>query len=151
MLKRVLARYPNDIRVIFRHYPLDTTCNPDLTQQLHPSSCEAAQAAECAGEQGQFWPYADQLFTDQKRYTAQDLATYAGRLGLDMAQFNTCLTEGRGREAVRQDVEEANRIKVKKTPTLVVNGRKIEGGLSPAQFAVVIAVEKRRGKGKRNT
>jgi protein-disulfide isomerase len=148
VLKNVLTRHPNDIRVIFRHYPLDTTCNPDLKQQVHPSACEAAQAAECAGEQGQFWPYADLLFADQRRYSAQDLEAYASRLGLDMGRFKGCLAEGRGREAVRQDVEEANRIKVQVTPTLVVNGHKIEGGLSAEQFAVVIAVEKRRARGK---
>jgi protein-disulfide isomerase len=149
VLKTVRAQYPNDVRVIFRHYPLDTTCNPDLTRQMHPGSCQAAQAAECAGEQGQFWPYGDLLFADQKPYTAQDLETYATRLGLDMARFKGCLVQGRGREAVRQDVDEAIRIEVKRTPTLVVNGRKIEGGLSPEQFAVVIAFEKRRTLGKR--
>lgn len=148
MLKNALASYPNDVRVIFRHYPLDTTCNPNLTRQAHPSACQAAQAAECAGEQGKFWPYADLLFADQKPYTAQDLEAYAGMLGLDMARFKGCLAEGRGREAVWQDVEEASRIKVKVTPTLIVNGRKIEGGLSPEQFAVVIAIEKRRAVGK---
>lgn len=144
----MLARYPNDVRVIFHHYPLDVTCNPDLTRQVHPGAFQAAQAAECAGEQGKFWPYADLLYADQKLYTVQDLETYAGMLGLDMVRFKGCLAEGRGREAVRQDVEEANRIKVKVTPTLIINGRKIEGGLSPEQFAVVIAIEKRRAMGK---
>lgn len=148
MLKNVLARYPNDVRVIFRHYPLDTTCNPNLTRQVHPSSCQAAQAAECADEQGKFWPYTDLLFADQKPYTAQTLEDYASVLGFDMARFKGCLVEGRGREAVRQDIEEANRISVNVTPTLIVNGRKIDGGLSAEQFAMVIAVEKRRAMGK---
>ncbi len=142
MLKEVLGRYPDDVRVVLRHYPLDTACNPDLKRQLHPTACLAAQAAECAGEQGAFWSYADRLFGNQGVYSFKDLEAYARELGLDGARFRNCLIEGRGREWVRQDLEEARRIDVRVTPTLIINGRKKEGGLSPEQFAWIIALEK---------
>lgn len=135
---------PNEIRLIFRHYPLDSECNYTLSHQVHPASCAAAIAAECAGEQGKFWEYADLLFADQKQYTRQDLETYAGGLSLDMARFNACLDDGHTRQFIRQDVEEAERVGVKATPTLVINGRLIEG-LPPAQKLLsLLAVEKQQ-------
>ena len=144
MLKQVLQSNPTDVRLIFRHYPLDKECNPSLSQQVHPASCIAAFAAECAGEQGKFWEYADLLFVDQKAYTRQDLETYAGALSLDIARFNACLDEGRTKVRIQEDVEEAAKVGIKATPTLVVNGRLIEGLPSPDQFATLLAIEKRQ-------
>jgi len=148
VLRQVLASNPTDVRVVFRHYPLDNECNPALSRQVHPSSCIAAFAAECAGEQGKFWEYANLLFVDQKAYTRQDLETYAGALSLDIARFNACLNEGRARIRIQEDIEEAARVGIKATPTLVINGHLIEGLPSPAQLAAVLAIEKRQAANK---
>jgi len=144
VLKQVRNNHPNDIRVVFHHYPLDQDCNPGLSRQVHAGSCTAAFAAECAAEQGKFWEYADLLFVDQKVYTRQDLETYAGALSLDINRFNACLNEGRTKLYVQQDIDEAGRVGIKATPTLVINGRLIEGLPSPEQFATLLALEKKQ-------
>ena len=144
MLKQVLNSNPTGVRLIFRHYPLDRECNPSLSQQVHPNSCVAAFAAECAGEQGKFWEYTDLLFVDQREYTRQDLETYAGARSLDMGRFTACLDEGRMKTRIQEDVEEAGRVGIKATPTLVINGHLIEGLPSPDQFATLLAIEKKQ-------
>ncbi|MGH7960778.1 MAG: thioredoxin domain-containing protein, partial [Candidatus Binatia bacterium] len=149
VLSQLLAQYPDDVRIIFRHYPLDRDCNSDLPRQVHPGACAAALAAECAGEQGKFWEYANLLFTDQKEYTRQDLTTYAGAVSLDMSRFNTCLADGRMQNIISQDVEEAQRINVKATPTLVINGHLIEGLPSPQQLASLLTLEKQQAGQKK--
>jgi protein-disulfide isomerase len=144
VLKQVLNKNPADVRLVFHHYPLDKECNPTLSQQVHPGSCVASAAAECAGEQGKFWEYADLLFIDQKVYSRQDLETYAGALSLDMSRFNTCLDDGHVKTRIQADIEEAGRVGIKATPTLVVNGHLIEGLPSPDQFATMLALEKKQ-------
>jgi protein-disulfide isomerase/uncharacterized membrane protein len=139
---------PDKVRVIFRHYPLDQACNSALSQQVHPSACAGAFAAECAGEQGKFWEYADLLFADQKQYTRQDLQTYARTAGLDVERFTQCMNEGRTATLVKADVEEAERINVKATPTLVINGRMIEGLPPPQRLALILALEQQQATKK---
>lgn len=143
VLMEFVTQHPNDVRIIFRHFPLDNDCNPALSRQVHPGACAAAIASECAGEQGKFWEYAELLFSDQKQFTRQDLDTYAGTVGLEKERFNTCITSGRMKNALTEDVEEAERIGIKATPTLVVNGRLVEGLPSPQQFATLLAVTKK--------
>lgn len=144
VLKQLLAGNPNDVRVIFHHYPLDSECNPGMTQQVHAGSCAAAVAAECAGEQGKFWEYADLLFVDQKERTRADLEGLAAKLNLDKDQFQTCLSDGKVKEYIKRDMEEAERIGIKATPTFVINGHFIEGLPAGNKLASLITVEKQR-------
>jgi protein-disulfide isomerase len=106
----------------------------------------ASYAAECAGEQGKFWEYADQLFMNQNKvYSRPDLETYATAVGLNVVEFNVCMNEGRTKQFVRSDIEEAHRIGVNSTPTMVINGRVLPGAPTPEQFATIIEYEKQRG------
>jgi protein-disulfide isomerase len=144
VLKQISDGNPNDIRVIFRHYPLDSTCNPSVTVQVHPGSCAASIAAECAGSQGQFWEFADLLFADQKEYTRTDLEQLAKKLNLDAGRFQSCLDDSKTKDLIRRDVEEAERIGVKATPTFVINGHFIEGLPTANKLASLVTVERQR-------
>jgi protein-disulfide isomerase len=122
---------------------LDNECNASLPQQVHAASCLASYAVECAGEQGKFWEYADQLFMNQQKvYSRPDLEGYATTVSLNVNDFNACMNEGRTKQFVRQDIEEANRIGVNSTPTMVINGRVLPGAPTPEQFATIIEYEK---------
>lgn len=144
-LTSVLEKHATDARVVFHHYPLDNECNPSLPQQVHAASCLASYAAECAGEQGKFWEYADQLFMNQNRvYSRPDLEVYANTVGLNVNDFNACMNAGRTKQFVRNDIEEAHRIGVNSTPTLVINGRVLPGAPTPEQFAAIIDYEKQQ-------
>src|SRR5205085_2217337 len=59
---RQLMRERPDVSLVFRNFPLDTSCNAQVSHSLHPDACLAACAAECAAQQGHFWEYHDALF-----------------------------------------------------------------------------------------
>ena len=139
---------PDDVRVVFRHYPLDQQCNPGMKSQVHPGACLASIAAECAGEQGDFWGYADRLYADQTRFRRTDFEQIANNAGLDIDKFNACLDDGRTRQYVMADIEEATRLDIKGTPTLVVNGRLIKGIPPAAKLATLVTLRQQElGKG----
>jgi protein-disulfide isomerase len=108
-------------RVLFRHNPF-----------IGPESMRAAEASECAAEQGLFWEYHDALFAAQGGensgvFSDEKLTSMAHELGLDVNGFNGCLDDGKHRESIEQELEEAHHRGVTVTPTIFINGRKVEG------------------------
>ena len=98
-LKRLEDAYPKDVRVIFRHYPLN----------IHDKAPLTAEAAEAAGAQGKFWPMHDLLFERQKEWTGltreqavEALAGYARELELDVDRFSQEINSGRYSELVQR-------------------------------------------------
>ncbi len=96
----------------------------------------AAEAAECANEQGKFWEFHDKLFNGDLGTTAYQ--KYASDLGLDMAKFNDCLTSHRYAENVKADQAWATNLGVQSTPTFFVNGIPIVGAQPLASFKQLI-------------
>jgi protein-disulfide isomerase len=97
---------------------------------LGPGSVLAAQASGCANEQGRFWDYQDFLYANQKgkrqQQTADDLKRYAAAAGLDMEKFNPCLDSGKYATTVSNDTDAAERLGIDSTPTIFVNGQRVE-------------------------
>lgn len=129
-----LAGRQHQVRLVFKNYPLDMTCNDAISRQVHAGACAVAAAAECAHRQGKFWPLHDAIFAKGHDYSASQLKKDVGRLGMDEAQFNQCLASGEGMEVVRRDVAEGKRLGISSTPTFFVNGRKMPGIMTPAVF-----------------
>jgi protein-disulfide isomerase/uncharacterized membrane protein len=136
----VLHRYSQSVRIVFRHFPLDSECNPMLTVQLHREACLAAVASECAAEQGRFWQYQDVLFNNQRQLGRQSLIGYAARLGLDTSRFATCLDSPEPRARVQNDVTEAAALGVDSTPTVFINGRLVKGALEPNLLCAAVTL-----------
>lgn len=109
----------------------------------------AAAAAECAREQGKFWEYHDYLFTrqngeNQGAFEKKNLKQFARAVGLDGAQFDSCVNSDKYIEEVRKDTAAGRNAGVSGTPTTFVNGRAIVGAVPFAQFegAIVEALKK---------
>jgi protein-disulfide isomerase len=117
VMDSLLARYPADVRLVYRHYPLP----------MHGRAEPAAIAAVEAARQGAFWPYHDLLFTHQDHLTDADLAGYADSLGLDTGAFARALRERTHAGAVAADVEMGRALAVHGTPTFFVNGYRLVG------------------------
>jgi protein-disulfide isomerase len=120
------------VRVIYRNFPL-----------IGAESEEAAQAAECAGDQNKFWVYADYLFAHQEgenqgAFTKANLENFAARLGLNSEAFNACLDSGKYGGKVTQEQAEGVQRGVVATPTFFINGTRHEGLLSAQQLADLI-------------
>jgi len=130
-VQRVLSTYGDQIHFVYRHYP----------QPNHRNARPAAEAAECAAEQGQFWPYHDRLFDDQTNLSDEDLKVSAAQLGLDAAKFNACFDSRRYKADVDKDIKEADQAGVNGTPTFFVNGRILLGAQPFEEFKRVIDQE----------
>ena len=93
----------------------------------------AAEAAECANQQGVFWPYHDILYANQTgardQYSERRLLAFAEDLDLDGRQFHSCLNDGKSSAVVQQDAELAADMGVNATPTMFINGEKVEGAM----------------------
>lgn len=131
-LKQLLELYGKDIRVVFKHFPLE---------RPHPHARPAAAASECAGRQGKFWEFHDGLFDSQAGWGGHDqradpkpsFRALAKSLKLDPASFEACLADPAPDKAVAEDMTEGDRRWVQSTPTFFVNGRRFVGGLQLAK------------------
>lgn len=139
---REIARTEPDVRIVFRNYPLDPSCNPSVSRALHPDACLAAAAAECAHRAGRFWEYHDVLFENQKTLDRASLLRYARELGLDVDGFRTCLDDPATMALIREDIEAGDRLGVASTPTLFINGRRLEGALEGPYYAYALIIER---------
>jgi protein-disulfide isomerase/rhodanese-related sulfurtransferase/uncharacterized membrane protein len=131
-VRRTRAHYGNQIRFVFRHFPLES---------IHPQSQEAAEASECAAEQGKFWEAAEKFYEHQTDLDVPALKRYAGELGLDVARFSQCLASGKMAERVRRDLEDGRALGVRATPTFFVGQKMIEGPIESAEFSRLIEQE----------
>jgi protein-disulfide isomerase len=130
-VKQVLNTYGGKIRFVYRNYPLPN----------HPNARPAAEAAQCANEQGQFWPYHDRLFADQNKLGNDDLKASAAALGLDAGKFNACFESHKYQTRVDADVQAANEAGVNGTPAFFINGRLLNGAQPYDEFKRVIDEE----------
>ena len=140
-----LTRTRTDIRLVFRHFPLDSSCNEAMPRALHPDACQAAIAAECAGRQSRFWEYHDLLFANQRTLDRDSLFRYAREVGVDIAAFRTCLDDPATKSRIADDVRAGIAAGVESTPTLFINGRRVDGALEPPYYDYALALERERG------
>ncbi len=118
VVAEVRAHFGEELLYVMRHLPL-----PDV----HPHAELAAAAAEAAGAQGRFWEMHDVLFEHQDELETEDLAGYAGKLGLDVERFLRDLDEDVHAERVREDVMSAEASGARGTPTFFVGERRHVG------------------------
>lgn len=101
-------------------------------------TANAANAAECAADQGRFWDYHDLLFSQQgvvtQPFSKNALKRYAAQLGLDTARFNSCVDSDQHLEKVYRDTAEGRDLGVTGTPTFFINGQKVVGAVPYAEF-----------------
>ncbi len=127
-LKELRRLYGDKIRVVYRDYP-----GPN-----HPQAAPAAEAEQCAGDQGRFWEFHDLLFASQTRETGWDFDALARELVLQAGEFSTCLNTGRYREEVRKDLQDGLALGIASTPTFFINGRPLVGARPAAEFSRLI-------------
>ena len=113
MLEQVLEKYPRDVKLVFKNYPL----------RNHPLAQPAAMAALAAAKQGKFWEFHDLLFKNYKRPDAQKVEQIARQLGLDLVRFEKDQKDPQITAQIRQDMLDASRAGVRGTPAVYINGR----------------------------
>jgi protein-disulfide isomerase len=118
-IKQALQAYGDRIRVVWKHQPLG----------FHPNALPAAEAAEAAREQGKFWEMHDGLFENQQSLSPETYERVARKIGLNLQAFKASIASGRNKGRISEDQALANRIGANGTPTMFVNGEKVEGAV----------------------
>jgi protein-disulfide isomerase/uncharacterized membrane protein len=130
-------------RFVFRHYPLDKSCNRNLRSNLHPGACLLAEGSVCAHEQNKFWEYHDIAFETKGKISQPAVMDIAANIGLDSSAFKSCLDSGRGLKVVSEDINAAAKAGVNSTPTLFVNGRMLRGVPKPWMLNEILQYSKK--------
>lgn len=124
------------VKFYFRHYAF-----------LGPASTVAANAAECANEQGKFWDFHDYLYknqppeTDTSMYTVDNLTKVAGTLGMNTSQFQSCISSNKYQKNIDQDLSDGQKAGVNGTPATFIDGQLVSGAQPYSAFKTIIDQE----------
>jgi len=121
-VKEIQRRLGDNLLFAFRNFPLTN---------IHPHSEHAAETAEAAGEQGNFWGMHDLLFENQDALEDENLAAYAAELGFDQVRLIGEVTSGVYAPRIREDFKSGVKGGVNGTPTFFINGERYDGTLDP--------------------
>ncbi len=133
------AKYTDDVleplfgerlKIVFKHYPASTDCNPHIPRNMHPAACEASKAAEAArllGGNDAFWKAHDLLFANQRELinSARYLPQLAKILGFEWKTFRQTMDSDEVRRRIQEDMELARKIRMRGTPAPYLNGRHV--------------------------
>ncbi len=130
IMKEVQNKYGNKVRVVFKNFPLP----------FHQHAHHAAQAGLCAHEQNKtkFWDMHAAMFADQEGLSIAGLTEKARRVGLNMDDFQECLSSERFRSRVDADAAQGRELGVQSTPTYFVNGMMVSGAQPLDAFSEII-------------
>lgn len=116
LFEQVLDKYPNTVKIVYKHFPLAS----------HKEAVPAALASMAAAEQGKFWEYHDELFRNQGFLGSAKYVEIAQNLGLDLKKFTLDVMRPSLRQKIEEDVADGKKAGVTGTPTIFVNGRRLE-------------------------
>ena len=116
------------VKLVYRDFPLS----------FHPQAQKAAEAAECAGEEGKYWEMHDMLFEKGVQGGVESFKGFAKELGLKTDKFNDCLDSGKMAAEVRADMNAGSTAGIRGTPGFIVNGQLVSGAQPFEAFEQVI-------------
>jgi len=140
-IARLLNEYGDKVRYVFRDYPLD----------FHPRAVPAGIAARCAGDQGKYWEYHNDLMEASGDLSDQDLKARAERVGLDAEKFNECYASGSHNPAVQTGFQDGKALGVTGTPSYFINGRMLVGAQPYQELKKVVDEELTVAAAKKET
>jgi protein-disulfide isomerase len=130
-LKQVREKYPDRVRIVFKHLPLD----------IHSKALAAHAAAEAAARQGKFWEMHDKIFANQAAMSPEKYAEWARELGLDMARFERDRASAEVKARIAADKREAAQLGATGTPSFFINGKYSSGAKPFEAFQALIDAE----------
>jgi len=138
-LKALEAKYPGKLRIAFRDFPLS----------IHSNAVKAAEAGQCAAEQGKFWEMYDVIFANQQKLQSDSLKALAKGIGLDQTRFDECLDSGRMTARIKASMAQGTSHGVSATPSFFINGRFLSGAQGVEKFAEIIDDELSRAQDRK--
>lgn len=117
LITQVLDAYPKDVNFVYKQFPLTS---------IHPHALPAAKAAVAAGMQGKYWEMHKILFENNRALSDDDIKKYAGEIGLDVAKWQADMNSKTVQDQINSDMQLARTAGVRGTPTIFVNGKKLQ-------------------------
>jgi len=128
IIREIISKYQDRIFFIYRQYPI-----------INENSLAVSMASLCAQEQNKFWPMHDRLFLKpSNNFSRNDLNQIAQQAGLALPQFDNCLSSEKYKGIVTADFADAVALQVPGTPTFFVNGNRLSGQISKANWEIII-------------
>lgn len=131
LTKPLIEKYGTKIAYDYRHFPLAS---------IHRHAMEAAEAAECAADQGAFWQFLDHTYEHQEDLSSDALRDWAKTLGLDVELFDRCVDSHVKRKAIQASYDEGVARGVRGTPTYFVNGQQTVATMEDMSKAIDAAL-----------
>jgi len=119
------------VKLYYRDFPLS----------FHKNAQKAAEAAECAGDQGKFWEMHDALFDNGVSGGTSSFKQFAEDLGLNSVDFDDCLDSGKYADEVKQDMADGTAVGIRGTPGFIINGQLVSGAQPFSVFQQIIEAE----------
>ncbi len=142
VVRELLQEFGDDLRYVWRHLPLN---------DVHPNAQMAAEAAEAAAAQGQFWEMHDKLLSHQDELSPKDIGRYAEELGLDFDRFAEDVRRHEYAERVADDVGTADASEVAGTPSFFINGKRHQGAYDVSTLTAAVRRARARAAAVRRT
>ncbi len=139
-IENLVAKYAGRVSLAYRDFPL---------RGIHSQAQLAAEASRCAGEQGKFWEFHDLLFATPDKLNRDGLFEHTRNLKLDEKQFDSCLSSGKYKARIEEDVQDGIRAGVEGTPGFFINGSFLSGAQPAAAFDELIQAQLGGPKDKR--
>jgi protein-disulfide isomerase len=127
-IANILKAYPNDVKLIFKQYPLES----------HPQAQISAQAALAAHQQGKFWQLHDLMFANRTILSRRSILLWADAIKLDMKRFTADMDSDAIKKAVAKDQQDGDKAGVEGTPTVFIDGQRYNGDLSVEAIRTVL-------------
>jgi protein-disulfide isomerase len=137
VIRELLSSFGDDLRYVWRNLPLN---------DVHPSAQLAAEAAEAAAAQGEFWAMHDTLIAHQDELRPMYLRKYAEDVGLDVERFRDELRRREYAPRVADDVASADASGVAGTPSFFINGRRHEGAYDVDTLSSAVRAARARSR-----
>ncbi len=135
-----VRRYKGQINIQYMFYPLDNKCNPNMNRPMHQHACDAAVVAACDAKA--FPEVHDEIFANQDKLASGALSDIMKKHNL-----KDCLTRPELSTLVVTLINQGTKFNLKSTPTIILNGRKIEGSIPTPQFyAIMDSILEKQGK-----
>jgi len=129
VIREIEQEYGDQIKIIYRDLPVS---------DIHPDAQKAAEAGECAHEQGNFWAMHDKMFINQSDLGVPALKKYAAEIGLNQVRFDNCLDNSSYAAEVNEDYWDGVAAGATGTPTFFINGTKWEGAIKFDDLKLII-------------
>ena len=132
-LRKVYEKYKDELQIVFKHFPLSTDCNPHLTLNMHPYACELAYASMCAHKYGKFEEFYNLATNIQNEIGDNTYMNILNSIGITKKDYISCMKESKREieKYISDDIEDGMKINITATPTIFINGRRIEGFVPP--------------------